>query len=223
MLSRDRRRATARHRDDHRRERHHPDHGVHPLRARDRRGQGVRVHPGRRHDRLAVHGGGLHPGVPRPLGPLAVPALAGARSGPAGSGSALALRLHAARASGSSRSRGRSSRSARSRSRPSSSTWASTSSRARRITAGLEKAATVDEVRDALEKAGHQPRRRDPEVDERQLGTNVVRDPGARSAAGPGRGRSKNALDAEFGLRRRNGFESTTVGPTFGQQVARAR
>ena len=32
------------HRDDHRRERDHPDHGVHPLRARDRGRQGVRVH-----------------------------------------------------------------------------------------------------------------------------------------------------------------------------------
>ena len=55
----------ARYRDDHRRERDHADHGVHPLRARDFEREGVRVHPGRRHDRLAVHGGRLHAGLPR--------------------------------------------------------------------------------------------------------------------------------------------------------------
>ena len=52
-------------RDDHRRERDHPDHGVHPLRARDRRGQGLRLHARDRHDRLAVHRGALHPGGAR--------------------------------------------------------------------------------------------------------------------------------------------------------------
>ncbi len=63
-------------RDDHRRQRDHPDHGLHPLRAGDRRRQGIRLHPGRRHDRLAVHGGGLHPGLPGGLRALQVPAFA---------------------------------------------------------------------------------------------------------------------------------------------------
>ena len=63
-------------RDDHRRERDHPDHGVHPLRARERRGQGLRVHARDRDDRLAVHRRALHPGGARRARPLAVPALA---------------------------------------------------------------------------------------------------------------------------------------------------
>ena len=47
---------------DHRRERRH-DHGrVHPVRARDRGRQGLRVHARRRHDRLAVHRGAVHAG-----------------------------------------------------------------------------------------------------------------------------------------------------------------
>ena len=54
-----------------------------------RRGQGLRLHARRRHDRLAVHRGRLHPGLPRPLRPRAVHALAAAarrraRSGCAG-------------------------------------------------------------------------------------------------------------------------------------------
>ena len=61
----DRHRLQARHRDDHRRERRHADHGVHPVRARDRGRQGLRLHPGRRDARLAVHGGAVHAGGAR--------------------------------------------------------------------------------------------------------------------------------------------------------------
>ena len=47
----------ARHRGDHRRERRDVHDGVHPVRPRDRGGQGLRVHAGHRHARLAVHRG----------------------------------------------------------------------------------------------------------------------------------------------------------------------
>ena len=61
----DRRRLQARNRDDHRRERRDPDHGVHPVRARDRGRQGVRLHARCRDARVAVHRGAVHPGRAR--------------------------------------------------------------------------------------------------------------------------------------------------------------
>ena len=92
-------------RDDHRRERDHPDHGLHPLRARDGGGEGLRLHPRRRHDRLAVHGRRLHPGLPRGLRPRPVPALAGAARRRTSSGCA-GTSTSPGSAAGSSRSRG---------------------------------------------------------------------------------------------------------------------
>ena len=91
-------------RDDHRRKRDHADHRVHPLRARDRGRQGLRLHARHRHDRLAVHGGRVHPGRPRASSAarsiLRSPRFLGAaaRSGCAGTSTSPA------RASGSSRS-----------------------------------------------------------------------------------------------------------------------
>ena len=70
------------HRDDHRRQRDHPDHGVHPVRARDGRREGVRVHPGHRHHRLSVHRRPVHPGGPGRARQGAVPALAAVPGGP---------------------------------------------------------------------------------------------------------------------------------------------
>ena len=63
-------------RDDRRRERDHAADRVHPLRPRDRRRQGLRVHARHRNDRLAVHGGAVHAGDPRPARALEHPALA---------------------------------------------------------------------------------------------------------------------------------------------------
>ena len=91
----DRHRLSQGHRDDHRRERDRADHGLHPVRALDGRGQGLRLHAGRRHDRLAVHGGRLHPGLPGPVRARGVHALAGLPRRDRGAG-ALALRLHRA-------------------------------------------------------------------------------------------------------------------------------
>ncbi len=92
-------------RDDHRRERDHADHGVHPLRARVGRSQGLRVHARHRDDRLAVHRGPVHAGDPRRLRPCQVHALAGG-PGRLGRGRRLEASTSSARAAGSSRSRG---------------------------------------------------------------------------------------------------------------------
>ena len=119
-------------RDDHRRERDHPVHGVHPLRARDRRRQGIRVHAGHRHARLAVHRRAVHPGragLARALkGVLHSPRALGA--GPAAG--AVALRLQRRQPVVLLDVRDASWRSARSRSPSSSSTSGSTSPRAPR-------------------------------------------------------------------------------------------
>ena len=77
----DRDRLQARHRDDHRRERRHADHRVHPVRAGDRGRQGLRVHARCRDARLAVHGGAVHAGVLGTMGRskmLRSPAMLGA-------------------------------------------------------------------------------------------------------------------------------------------------
>ena len=62
---RDRHGLQARHRDDHRRERRHADHRVHPVRPGDRGREGIRLHAGCRHARLAVHGRPVHAGGPQ--------------------------------------------------------------------------------------------------------------------------------------------------------------
>ncbi len=87
-----------------------------------------------------------------------------------------------------------------------------------RITAPLQQSASVDEVRSALDPLGYG----DAEiqsVDDPELGKNVVQievaelDP--RQV-----GEVENALDADFGVARAD-FVSNSVGPTFGEQIAR--
>ena len=92
-------------RDDHRRQRDHADHGLHPVRARLGRGQGLRVHPRHRDDRLAVHGGPVHAGDPRRLRPRPLHALA---RGPRclGRGRTAGTSTSSAPVAGSSRSPG---------------------------------------------------------------------------------------------------------------------
>jgi len=87
-----------------------------------------------------------------------------------------------------------------------------------RITVGLTKTANVDDVRSTVEAAGV----KDPEITKasnKQLGTNVFE---IDSKATPNEIQGvQPALQSEFGIVQ-NGFNSTTVGPTFGQQVARS-
>jgi SecD/SecF fusion protein len=87
-----------------------------------------------------------------------------------------------------------------------------------RITAPLQQAASVDQVRSALDPLGYG----DAEiqsVDDPELGKNVVQievaelDP--RQV-----GQVENALDRDFGVARAD-FVSNSVGPTFGEQIAR--
>jgi SecD/SecF fusion protein len=85
-----------------------------------------------------------------------------------------------------------------------------------RITVGLQKAATVNDVRDTVEAAGIS----DPEITKatnKELGTNVFE---IDSKATPAEVQKvQPALQSQYGIVT-NGFDSTTVGPTFGQQVA---
>jgi SecD/SecF fusion protein len=87
-----------------------------------------------------------------------------------------------------------------------------------RITAGLQQTATVDDVRSTVESAGID----DAEITKAsndELGTNVFQidskaDPEEVQGVQP-------ALQSEYGIVA-NGFNATTVGPTFGEQVARS-
>jgi SecD/SecF fusion protein len=85
-----------------------------------------------------------------------------------------------------------------------------------RVTVGLEQNANVEDVRSALEGVGIS----DAEITEassEQLGPNVVQ---IDSEIEPEQVQEiQPALDGEFGIVP-NGFQSTTVGPTFGEQVA---
>src|SRR5918994_1832107 len=87
-----------------------------------------------------------------------------------------------------------------------------------RVTVGLEQPASVEEVRTSLEGAGID----DAEITEaenEQLGSNVFE---IDSQIEPAEvQRIQPALDEQFGIVE-NGFNSTTVGPTFGEQVARS-
>jgi SecD/SecF fusion protein len=87
-----------------------------------------------------------------------------------------------------------------------------------RITAGLDQDATVEDVRTALEGGGVT----DAEITEAQseeLGSNVFQ---IEADIEPEQVRQvQPALEDQFGLVE-NGFDSTTIGPTFGQQVARS-
>jgi SecD/SecF fusion protein len=87
-----------------------------------------------------------------------------------------------------------------------------------RITVALQKPASVDDVRTTVESAGID----DAEITKAsntQLGSNVFEidskaDPEEIQGVQP-------ALQSEYGIVQ-NGFDSTTVGPTFGEQVARS-
>jgi SecD/SecF fusion protein len=87
-----------------------------------------------------------------------------------------------------------------------------------RATVGLEQDASVEDVRSVLEGVGIS----DAEITEAssdQLGPNVVQ---IDSEIEPEQVQEiQPALDGEFGIVP-NGFQSTTVGPTFGEQVARS-
>ena len=87
-----------------------------------------------------------------------------------------------------------------------------------RITVGLQKAATVNDVRSTVESAGIN----DPQITKatnKELGTNVFE---IDSKASPEEiQKVQPAIESKYGIVQ-NGFNSTTVGPTFGQQVARS-
>ena len=87
-----------------------------------------------------------------------------------------------------------------------------------RITVGLQQGATVNDVRDTVDAAGIS----DAEITEatnKELGTNVFE---IDSKAEPEEVQKvQPALQSQYGIVP-NGFNATTVGPTFGQQVARS-
>ena len=87
-----------------------------------------------------------------------------------------------------------------------------------RITVGLEKASTVNNVRDTVDAAGIT----DAQITKatnKELGTNVFE---IDSKASPEEVQKvQPALQSAYGIVP-NGFNATTVGPTFGQQVAKS-
>jgi SecD/SecF fusion protein len=99
-----------------------------------------------------------------------------------------------------------------------------------KVTASLKQPASVDDVRNALEKAGvdNASSAEIQSVDNPKLGQNVIEIQGKipqKQVTGQGNTAPlvKNALQQSFGLEGgENGFNSTTVGPTFGAQVARS-
>jgi SecD/SecF fusion protein len=93
-----------------------------------------------------------------------------------------------------------------------------------KVTAGLQQAASIDDVRSALEKANvdNASSAEIQTVENPKLGQNVIEIQG-KIPAKQVNGTVKNTLDQSFGLRGgTQGFQSTTVGPTFGAQVARS-
>jgi SecD/SecF fusion protein len=99
-----------------------------------------------------------------------------------------------------------------------------------RITASLQEAASVDQVRNALERAGvdNMSSAEVQTVDNPKLGPNVIEIQGKiplqQVNGGPNQPPLvKNTLEEEFGLQGgEEGFNGETVGPTFGAQVARS-
>jgi SecD/SecF fusion protein len=87
-----------------------------------------------------------------------------------------------------------------------------------RITVGLQKPATVDDVRSTVDAAGV-PDAEITKATNKQLGTNVF-DIDSKSSPTEVRG-VQPALQAQYGIVP-NGFNATTVGPTFGEQVAKS-
>ena len=93
-----------------------------------------------------------------------------------------------------------------------------------KVTASLAKPASVDDVRNALEKANisNASSAEVQSVTNDKLGPNAV-EIQEKIPDTAGQREGKSALDDAFGLRGgEQGFQSTTVGPTFGAQVARS-
>ncbi len=93
-----------------------------------------------------------------------------------------------------------------------------------KVTASLQRAASVDDVRNALDKAkvDNASSAEIQSVTNDKLGPNVVEIQG-KIPIGQVNGTLKQALSRSFGFRGgEEGFQSTTVGPTFGAQVARS-
>src|SRR5436190_5816215 len=93
-----------------------------------------------------------------------------------------------------------------------------------KVTASLQQPASVDDVRNALEKANvdNASSAEIQSVSNPKLGPNVVEVQG-KIPVGQVNGTVKNALQKSFGLRGgTQGFQSTSLGPTFGAQVARS-
>jgi SecD/SecF fusion protein len=84
-----------------------------------------------------------------------------------------------------------------------------------RITAPLQEAASVDDVRDAL--PGEFSDAKIQEVDDPELGENIVQV--AVAELEPEDERIENALDENFGLNRTE-LNRNSIGPTFGEQIA---
>jgi SecD/SecF fusion protein len=87
-----------------------------------------------------------------------------------------------------------------------------------RITAPLERPASVDEVRGALEPLGYGDAEIQ-EVDDPELGENV-KQIAVPQLEPPEVTEVRETLDEEFGVAAGN-FSSTSIGPTFGEQIAR--
>jgi SecD/SecF fusion protein len=93
-----------------------------------------------------------------------------------------------------------------------------------KVTASLAKPASVDQVRTALENAGvdNASSAEIQSVDNPKLGQNVIEIQG-KIPVNQVNTTVKNTLDKDFGLKGgENGFNGTTVGPTFGAQVAKS-
>ena len=93
-----------------------------------------------------------------------------------------------------------------------------------KVTASLQQEASVDQVRSALQKAGvsNASSAEIQTVDNPNLGPHVIEVQG-KIPIGQVNSTIKNTLDQSFGLKGgTEGFQSTTVGPTFGAQVARS-
>jgi SecD/SecF fusion protein len=88
-----------------------------------------------------------------------------------------------------------------------------------RATASLERAASVEDVRDALRPIGLGDAKIQ-EVDDPELGQNVVQIATPQLEPGEVR-RVQDRLDSEFGVAK-DGFSSQSVGPTFGETVAKS-
>jgi SecD/SecF fusion protein len=92
-----------------------------------------------------------------------------------------------------------------------------------KVTASLQQEASVDDVRKALTDANvtNASSAEIQTVENPKLGPNVIEVQG-KIPVGEVNNQVKNALDQSFGIRGSDGFNSQSVGPTFGAQVARS-